>query len=229
MQRLKQPQKLTIGHTEILNKNQINVLPEIYDIIGSFNLVLGGGTALALQFGHRHSIDFDFFAIGRETLPHKLPVLAKKLGNIRVIVNTQEELSFTFNNIKITFLAYPFKLRHHKLLIPKLPRKERLVLRVLTPLDIAVSKAYALGRRAKWKDYVDLYFLIFKYGCSLSNILNYVKQVYQDLFSEQLFLSQLCYFDDIDYSEQVDFVRGFEVSEKEIKNALCTIAKQSIT
>ena len=59
-------------------------------------------------------------------------------------------------------------------------------------LDLAAMKAYALGRRSKWKDYVDLYFL---------------------------FRAQLCFFSDIDYSEPVEFIVP-AVAEAEIREML---------
>lgn len=80
-------------------------------------------------------------------------------------------------------------------------------------------KAYALGRRAKWKDYVDLYFAMGKSG-GIENVITRAKHMFAHEFNEKLFRSQLAYFKDIDYSEKVIFLKGFETSDRVIKNKL---------
>ena len=96
-----------------------------------------------------------------------------------------------------------------------------------TLLDLAAMKAYALGRRAKWKDYVDLYFILRDFH-TLSEISDRTKAIFQDVFSPKLFRQQLCYFDDIDYTEEVSFLKDFEVKDTEIKAFLTNISLQSI-
>jgi hypothetical protein len=65
-------------------------------------------------------------------------------------------------------------------------------------------KAYALGRRSKWKDYVDLYFLL-RDHVALPELIHRAKALFKGAFNAKLFLEQLCYFDDVDMTEQVDF------------------------
>jgi len=77
-------------------------------------------------------------------------------------------------------------------------------------------KAFALGGRGKWKDYVDLYFIIKKYY-SAKEIADQAKEIFQDVFNPILFAKQLCYFGDIDYSENVEYLPGFETDEQTIK------------
>jgi hypothetical protein len=84
-------------------------------------------------------------------------------------------------------------------------------------------KAYALGRRSKWKDYVDLYFLLTEYF-TLQEISSCATEIFGDLFSEKLFRSQLCYFDDIDYTEAVDFIISNPPDENKIKSVLTDIS-----
>lgn len=84
----------------------------------------------------------------------------------------------------------------------------------------------ALGGRNKWKDYVDLYFL-FKNHFTFYEIATKAEKLFnKNVFSKKLFKGQLSYFDDIDYSEAVDYLPNFEVSEEEIKNFLVEIATQ---
>ncbi len=89
-------------------------------------------------------------------------------------------------------------------------------------LTLAAMKAYALGGRAKWKDYVDLYFLL-KDHFSLPQISEKSKALFGPLYNEKLFREQLCYFQDIDYSEKVDFIMP-PVPDAEVKRYLSDIA-----
>ncbi len=110
-----------------------------------------------------------------------------------------------------TFFYYPFQLEfsEHWEDILRLPDLETL----------AAMKAYALGRRAKWKDYVDLYFIIKRFH-SVKQIMKKCEQIFKGEFNEKIFREQLGYFDDIDYSEEVVFLPGQEVADNKIKKEL---------
>lgn len=89
-------------------------------------------------------------------------------------------------------------------------------------IQLAAMKAFALGRRSKWKDYVDLYFLL-KEKFTINDITKRSNQIYGELFSEKQFRAQLMYFKDIDYTEEVIFLRDFP-KEKTIMKFLTNIA-----
>ncbi|MFH1129586.1 MAG: nucleotidyl transferase AbiEii/AbiGii toxin family protein [Patescibacteria group bacterium] len=93
-------------------------------------------------------------------------------------------------------------------------------------LTLAAMKAYALNRRAKWKDYVDLYF-IFKDHFSLGKVMNKAREIFQGEFNEKNFRSQLSYFKDIDHSEEVVYLKGFEINDKIIEKSLIEFSLQS--
>jgi hypothetical protein len=86
-------------------------------------------------------------------------------------------------------------------------------------LTLAAMKAYALGRRAKWKDYVDLYFVINKYH-SIDKIVKRAEEIFKGEFNGRVFREAISYFKDVNYSEEVEFLPGFKVSDKEIKKKL---------
>ena len=90
-------------------------------------------------------------------------------------------------------------------------------------LELAAMKAYALGRRSKWKDYVDLYFLL-KEHFTIADITCCATQLFGELFSEKLFRAQLCFFEDVDYSEEVDYIIDNPPSDDIIKTTLTHIA-----
>jgi hypothetical protein len=79
-------------------------------------------------------------------------------------------------------------------------------------------KAFALGRRAKWKDYVDLYFIL-RDHYSIEEISKGTIKIFGELYSEKLFREQLAFHKDISYSEPVEFLIP-SPSENEIKQFL---------
>lgn len=88
-----------------------------------------------------------------------------------------------------------------------------------TLLTLAAMKAFAIGQRNKWKDYVDMYFILREYH-TLAEIIQRTEKLFGNEFNAKLFRQQLSYFDDIDYREAVTFKPGFEVPDEEVRRAL---------
>lgn len=197
-------------HKEILTEEQIKLLPLVKKFIKSFGLV--GGTAISLQLGHRRSIDFDLFSL-KEFDNGKIRRMIKKEGwKIgRVYKDEDDQYTFFINNVQFTFFNYPYKLDFTKKLDDFLKMPDLLTL--------AAMKAFALGRRAKWKDYVDLYFIINKYH-SIERIVKRAKKIFKGEFNERIFREALLYFDDVNYEEEVEYLPGFAVSDEAVKKAL---------
>lgn len=80
-------------------------------------------------------------------------------------------------------------------------------------------KAFALGRRSKWKDYVDLYFIL-KNHFTFNEISTRAEELFDQQFSGKLFRGQLSYFDDINYEEEVEYLIPHPPTENEIKEFL---------
>ncbi len=132
-------------------------------------------------------------------LNHKSIILKINRFPFRYTVTRKvaEQLNLTLNGVKITFSEYPFQIA--------VPCEFEKDIRLPELLDLAAMKAYALGRRSKWKDYVDLYFLI-RDHFTISQISIRAIQIFEELFLEKLFRAQLSFFADIDYSEPVKFI-----------------------
>lgn len=79
-----------------------------------------------------------------------------------------------------------------------------------------------MGRRAKWKDYVDLDLMFRKY--SLAQVVRRTKELFGAHFNERMLREQLVYYKDVSFKEKVEFMPGFERSEKEIKQELRRVA-----
>jgi hypothetical protein len=196
-------------HLEILNNNQ----KELLDFISLFKreYYLVGGTAIALHIGHRESVDFDLF---KQSNLRKSDIYKKlnttKFG-YRFGYENYEQLNLVINNVKFTFFSFPHK-------IP-LNSEVKGVIKMPDLLTLAAMKAFALGRRAKWKDYVDLYFILKDYY-TLKEIYTKAKELFGEMFSEKLFKMQLGYFKGINYSEEVTFLIPNPPSETEIQTFL---------
>lgn len=200
-------------HKEILTDAQRGLLPLVGKFSEEFGLV--GGTAIALHLGHRRSVDFDLFSV-REI--DAFDVGRKITGNFKVektLVNKTGEYTILVNGVKMTFFHYPFK-------ISFIMNFED-VIKLPDLLTLAAMKAFVLGRRAKWKDYVDLYFII-KRQHQLGAIIQKAKELFQKEFNEKLFRSQLAYFNDIDYSEVITYLPGFKEDDAVIKSELTEVS-----
>ncbi|MBX2931818.1 MAG: nucleotidyl transferase AbiEii/AbiGii toxin family protein [Chitinophagaceae bacterium] len=199
-------------HLSILNKEQ----QEQLELLNKFKrgYILVGGTAIALHIGHRRSIDFDLF---KETHTDNAKIkrtLAEKGIQYQLLFENADGINLLINNVKWTFFYYPF------------PIKEFAVsgkyFKIPDLLTLAAMKAYALGRRSKWKDYVDL-LIILENHYTIEEISKRADQIFGDGFSEKMFRVQLVYFKDIDYSEQIEWLIQ-PIPDKEVQNRLTKMA-----
>lgn len=98
---------------------------------------------------------------------------------------------------------------------------------MLPAIDIASTKAYSLGRRSHYRDYVDLYFII-KSGISIDRIIKNTQEIYKETFNPKLFLAQLTYFDDIKREEigAITFTKGNYIDFESLKKFLLKIVAE---
>jgi hypothetical protein len=196
-------------HREILNQEQVSLLPLVKSFAQDFGLV--GGTAIALHLGHRQSIDFDLFTNKKfENLKIRKKIFRfKKIK--KILKDEAGQYTLVVRGVGLTFFSYPFKINFS--------RNFNQIIKLPDLLTLAAMKAHALGRRAKWKDYVDLYFIMKKYN-GPREIIKRARQIFRSEFNEKIFRAQLAYFKDLDYSEKIIYRPGFKVSDKKIKQAL---------
>ena len=204
-------------HSEILNDRQTELLPLMQQFRREYYLV--GGTAIALYLGHRRSIDFDLFKESAINHKRNLDKISTASFEYAVTRRVAEQMNLIVNDVKVTFFQYPFPVEP--------TAKFEVYFRLPSLLQLAAMKAYALGRRSKWKDYVDLYFLL-RDHYTIADITACATKLFGELFSEKMFRSQLCYFDDIDYTEAVDWLIPNPPTDDEIKQSLTEIAVQGV-
>lgn len=111
---------------------------------------LAGGTGLAMQFGHRISVDLDFFS-AKQFNPKKLLNQLSRLGDFVLEKEDWGTVNGKLNGVKISFIFY-----QHKLLQPA---QKEIGVKIASPIDIALMKITATGSRGSKKDFIDLYFI----------------------------------------------------------------------
>ncbi len=148
-----------------------------------FRLV--GGTALALQYGHRQSVDLDFFGSPLASQEDTIDMLSS-LGNITIHNRTDKILQVVLRGIKVDVIDYS---RYGWIDTPVVD--DGIVL--ASPRDIAAMKINAIEGRGSRKDFVDIYMLLQHY--TLSELLDFYSMKYPNYSIFRALLS-LTYFDD---------------------------------
>lgn len=157
-------------------------------------IYLAGGTALALHLGHRTSQDLDFY-----TKKHFKPrIIYKKFKKVfsnkefsKPII-AEDTLKFKIGNTDLSFFRYPYPLIR--------PLISFQSVELASPEDIAAMKMEAILDRGLKRDFIDIYFLIKKYG--LKEVLIFVEEKYPETFNEYRYLIAVTYFEDAEKSEQ---------------------------
>ena len=165
---------------------------EIWEKLGTVPQegVLGGGTAIALQCGHRISYDFDIFL----TIPIPKNLIRKvetvfPTTPIEVRIDSSDELTISLDEVKVTYVYYPFSALY--------PVQNTISLPLFDLRDSAANKAYTIGRRGAWRDYFDLYTICSTTDITLASIITDATTKFGQSFSAKLFLEQLTYLGDI--------------------------------
>jgi hypothetical protein len=179
---------------------QMLKIPEFKD------LRLAGGTALALQIGHRKSIDLDFFGqlkIDEYMFSHVL----KQFNEVKLLNQTENIKIYLINGIKTDFVNYSYDWIDQ-------PVTDG-CLRLAGLMDIAAMKLAAITGRGTKKDFIDIYFLLRNF--TLEEMLAFYDRKYPD-GSAFLALKSLGYFEDAEAEQNPVMLEGVEWDE--VKNRI---------
>jgi hypothetical protein len=180
----------------VLPEAQGRLWAELSGVPDDFTLY--GGTAIALQLGHRKSLYFDFFGCrGMDViaLERGLPFLARA----HIVQREKSTLTAIVDRggpVKVCFIG-----------LPSLPRLAQPViandngLKVASLLDLAGTKALVLQVRAAAQDYIDMDALIHLGGVSLPLALAAAEKLYGRSFNPEITLKALSYFGDGDLQD----------------------------
>jgi len=189
---------------EILDTERLKILPLLKIFKDDF--YLAGGTGLALQIGHRKSVDFDFFALKEFNLVKLNKKIYSVFNEYKLNVMQFEEDTFTAilnDEIKLSF----FNIKERA----KLPLIQSEWFQLCNEIEIGAMKVAALFRGA-YRDYLDIYFILL--NNSLESVLEICKIKYHE-FDQALYLKALLSYDDIE-DTPIIFIKGKEKRPKEV-------------
>ncbi len=181
------------------------------DIIKNF--YLAGGTAAALQLGHRRSIDLDFFSnksFDVEKILHTLSQISK----FKIIDKNSHTLTGYWQRTRLEFFYYPYKLIQRYKIWDNV--------KIAGLQDIGLMKMIAIANRGSKKDFFDLY-VISNEILSLDKMFTLLSKKYAKVnYDKYHLLKSLVYFDDADLDPDPDLLMKIswqDVKKYFVKNA----------
>ena len=185
-------------HPKVLNRSQQEIakhlkLPEE----GGF--YLAGGTALALQIGHRTSIDFDFYTQRHFDSSQLATNLNKILPSLEIDFQEEDTLRLKVGKVELSFFYYTYPL------IGKLRSYQDIKLASIE--DIGAMKIAAIVQRGSKRDFIDIFYLLKKFKLDELIMFNIKKYPGQQ---KLILLKALIYFKD---AEEEKYKRPLKVFE----------------
>lgn len=149
---------------------------------------LAGGTAAALQLGHRISEDLDFFS-EKEFLPDNLIESLRSSGELIIDKKLPDTLLGGFNETKISFFHYPYPMLYEF--------SSFLSVDLASLVDIACMKIDTVASRGLKRDFVDLYFIMENRNYKLGQLLTFFQEKYSGVkYNLNHIKKSLIYFDE---------------------------------
>lgn len=190
----------------------LRILDQLMKVEAFTDLRLVGGTSLALQIGHRQSVDIDLFgSINFEAEEENIDIhenleYLKKSKNINIL---------SINHVKVDIVNYRYPW------IAELVKEENYRLASLE--DIGAMKLNAITGRGTKKDFVDIFYLLKIFP--ISDLFNFYLKKFDD---GNLFLvkKSLAYFEDAEAQPMPVMTENIEW--REIKNYIKHITRQFI-
>lgn len=191
-------------HTQAVSPVLLGVLNQLMasEVFTNFRLV--GGTALALQEGHRDSVDIDLF--GNEELDEvSVSQALQNIGKTTKISSTKRIFTYIVDNIKVDIVQYPYPWLTEMIVDS--------TIRMAAKEDIAAMKINAITGRGSKKDFIDLHQLLHHF--TIEDMLRFYGKKYNEA---SVFLAIKClhYFEDADL--QADPIIHSGLTWNQIKN-----------
>jgi hypothetical protein len=197
--------------TEGLSKKQIKVLKALGPHMAPKGFYLAGGTALAIHYGHRLSVDLDWFTPQSFDDSLLLVQSLRKSGlDLEIEQISAGTLHGSLQDVRVTFLQYRYPML-------KAVQYWQDMNCNLAPLeDLACMKLSAIAQRGARKDFCDLYALG-KTSFSLQEMLGFYQKKF-DIRDIGSVLYGLVYFDDAENERMPRML--WNISWREIKNTI---------
>jgi hypothetical protein len=172
---------------------------------------LGGGTAIAIQLGHRRSLDLDWFTPGVISDPAVLGATLREAGvDFQVTSLDRGTLHGVYENVRVSFLEYRYQLLEPAVHWPEFECS------LASLADLACMKLSALAGRGAKRDFIDLY-AIGTTGMGLPRMLDLYRAKYatDDVASVMMGLS---YFDDAEEEDMPEML--WDLDWQDVKRAM---------
>lgn len=186
-----------------IDASTLELLKKLMQIEELRRMRLVGGTALALQLGHRKSIDLYFFG-AIDFADVYSGEMFKDFNKVTILKSSKNINIFIINDVKVDIVNYTY---------PWLQEEQiHDGVRLAGIEDIAAMKHAAIAGRGSKKDFVDIYFLLQQY--SLKKLLAFYNKKYFD-GSEYMVLKGLTYFEDAEKDLPIEMIH--QIAWLEIK------------
>ncbi len=200
-------------HTQTLTPQTLELIQALQEehLLQGFHLV--GGTALALQIGHRISIDIDLFTRGDYDVDDVLNLFIRKYRFQR---NYQhgKTLKGVIDGVMVDLIRHDYQ---------ELQVIEGSRIRMLSAKDIAAMKLNAItGNGTRVKDFIDVYFLLDQFR--LEEMVEFYKTKYQQ-DDGLMILRSLVFFDDVDLAEWPRLFREVTLTFEQVKKRIIDAVK----
>jgi hypothetical protein len=161
------------------------------------NFVLYGGTAIALQLGHRSSVDFDFFSSEPADSDHLYAIVSSFLGPFEITQSRQNTLSIITSSDEPVKLSFFWGIETGRVKPPLITEDNTMLVASLQ--DLFGHKLKTVLQRVEAKDYIDIAFLL-KSGLFLEQGLSYVLSLWPHAPIQEI-VRTLTYFQEGDFTE----------------------------
>lgn len=187
-------------YPKVLNKDQQEIVKQLKLPKGG-DYYLAGGTALALQIGHRTSIDFDFYTANHFDSARLAADLKKTFPSLEVDFQEEDTIRLKVGKTELSFFYYRYRL------IGKLRSYQ--AIKIASIEDIGAMKIAAIVQRGSKRDFIDIFYLLKRY--KLGELINFAIKKYPGQ-QKVLLLKALTYFKD---AEEEKYKRPIKVFDKE--------------
>lgn len=199
-------------HYETIHRDTLELLKKIQSLELFAGTRLVGGTALALQLGHRQSIDLDFFGKMDASL-EEIAIELSDFANTKPLSSSKAMRFLIVDGVKVDIVNYPYYWIDNPVI------EDGITLAGIK--DISAMKLSAITNRGTKKDFIDLYFLLKEF--SFSELIDlYLKK----FAGAQLFtvLKSLTYFEDAETDPMPVMINP--INWEEVKTVIVSTVNQ---
>lgn len=192
-----------VWHRDTIDENVERLLRDLQSVPLGARFYLAGGTGLALQLGHRRSVDLDFFLpedFDAEAVIQKV----QQLGGFALTSKSPGTVHATIGEIKVSFIGYVYPVLF--------PFRQFLGANIADPRDIGCMKLSAIASRGTKRDFIDLYFLVKEFGLDQLFVW-FNKKFAQTNYSVVHVLKSLAYFEEAEQDPMPDMQAPISWSE----------------